>query len=146
MNKNWRFYKNLASRAKADNAYGEAIDHLKIAIQLALGEAPGEVAVLYNGLASIYLKDNELKLSEDAARQSIMFELEFRDAVKENTNLADYYNLLSKVLEKQGRFAEAYESIEKGVGIFIQLLGADNDYVKGILKHCEELKGNTWRG
>ena len=143
---NWQEYNDLASRKKIEGDLHSAIDLKRAAIAAAGDAHPMNLAILYNGLASLLLKTRQANLAEEPARKSIELELKYGDAGRETTNLADYYAMMSKVLEAQSRYREALEYLDKAIPIFIDLLGPDNTFTLGLKESREELEANSWRG
>jgi tetratricopeptide (TPR) repeat protein len=146
MNADWKELKNRASHFKIEKKYQEAAECLTAAIASSADAHPLDVGLLYNNLASIYFLSSQFALAEQAARKSLAIELEHGDAGTKTTNLADFYVMLSKTLEKQNRYCEAYQYGQQGLDIFVKLLGADNQFVKGVLEYIQNLKENSWKG
>jgi tetratricopeptide (TPR) repeat protein len=142
----WEEYDLLASHKKIESDLLAAIGLKKAAIAVAVDAHPMNLAILYNGLASLLLKTGQADLAEEPARKCIELELEYGDAGRETTNLADYFGMMSSVMEAQGRFCEALEYIDKAIPIFDDLLGPDNTYTLGIKEHREYLKESCWKG
>ena len=142
----WRDLKNLAARSKAEGDYPKAIEHLSDALRPAAEANPLDIALMNNGLADLYLRVGDSVAAEQPARESLRIELEFGDAGRETTHLADYYIMMSRVLKAQHRFGEAADCVSQAVPIFSDLLGADNSYTEDVRRYQKELEEDRWRG
>ena len=142
----WKMLKREAILLASEGRIHEAI----IVLNKAIGNAdlvhPFEIALLQNKLASLYIKIGEATKAELAARESIRLEQEFGDCGAETTNYADFCFLLAKSLEVQGRYTEALPWAEEAAKILSELVGTDNDLVKGVLSFRDLLRENSWRG
>lgn len=138
--------KKLASHCKAVGDFPQAIEHLHTALRDAIDANPLDVASMNNSLADLYLKMDDARAAELPARKSVNIELEFGNLGRETTHLADYSATLARVLEAQYRYDEASYYASKAVSIFSDLLGADNDFTKGIIDYQKHLYESRWKG
>ena len=145
---NWLHFRNLAKRSKAEGNLGESISYLESGLRCPDAEAapPGDIALMRNGLAELYYQTGNYNCAEENARESLKLELEFGDKGAETTKLADYLMMLSKILEKEGRFAEAIKSVDAALQIFSDLMGEGNAYVNGVKSYGDYIRANVWRG
>lgn len=137
---------NLSSQCQIRGDLAGAIKWRLKAIEFATQSEAIEAAQLYNGLADLYYKSENLVQAEAAARHSIRFELEFGDCGKTNSNLASYYMMLGKLLATQERFGDALVSVDSGIAIFELYYDAQDPFLTNIKAFREELKRNCWRG
>jgi tetratricopeptide (TPR) repeat protein len=142
----WHELKSLAYRCKTHGDLPRAIEHLAAAVCAATDANPLDIALMHNGLADLYLRVGDAVAAEKPARESLRIELEFGDAGRETTNVADYYVMLARVLETQQRFGEAADYVSQALPIFTDLIGSDSDYTDGISKYQQRLEEMRWRG
>src|SRR5947208_2513634 len=135
----WPDLKNLAARCKAEGDYPRATEHLTAALRAASGAHPLDIARMNNGLADLYLRVGDSTAAEQPARESLRIELEFGDAGRETTDLADYHVMMARVLEAQHRFVEAADHVSRALPIFSDLIGADSDYTDGVSRYKQQL-------
>ncbi len=142
----WRDLRIQAARFKEQHNIPKAIESLEEAIRISYNAHPLDLAMLRNSLAALYLRCDNCSSAEASVRQAIDLEIEFGDCGRETTNLADHYILLTKILEKQQRFSEALQYADKGLAIFVDLLGGENALVKGVQAYRSELESQAWKG
>jgi len=146
MENEWKQYRSKAAAFRAEGYLGEACKYLQKAISSAESYASeGEIALMWNSLAKLYLRTEMYDLGEEAARKSIEIQKRVESSKKNANNLADYYLMLSKILEKLGRYGEALRYGEMSVAQFSLEGGVDAGFIRGIEAYCVVLKNLTWK-
>ena len=142
----WFALKTLAFQCKAHNDYRGALAHFEKALALAAKAHPLERARLYNQMADIYVRLDRHKQAEIAARSSIELELEFGDCGRETTDLTDFYIMLARALEGQGRFLEAAEEAKRALNACKDLFLPDDSFLEHKRAYIQSLEEKGWRG
>ncbi|GEP46222.1 hypothetical protein [Brevifollis gellanilyticus] len=84
----WRELKDISRRQRMDGKVGEAISTLNASLELAMADAPEEVAKICNILADLYVKGGNIESAERMARKSLQYEEVWGRELSGNEHLA----------------------------------------------------------
>jgi tetratricopeptide (TPR) repeat protein len=144
--KRWLELRAVASRHKLCGELRKAITCLEEALSIPDAINPLDRSIAFNSLANLYLKIGDFQSAERAANEAIVLETRWGDCGRETNHLADDYLILARVLEKQGRYAEAAELVGRSLVLAEGLGGNSPDYIGAIANHHRYLIENKWRG